>query len=142
MDDKKIAALKYRLKKLKERLADGGISPENSFECINEIERDLVDVANEKREAGEGRIVPEIEEHFFHIALDKLEEQGRYDFSRQLFSEIDTSFREISSGFTREYIHLETAEYVTVSLPDIIKYGNEVIWEDLGVLELVNRNQL
>lgn len=85
---------------------------------------------NSSREAGEGRIVPVVEEHLFFIALDKLTDQKLFRFKERLFYRINDDFEIVDAHQKRIYLDKTTGEKVDVTSADIIKYGNEMIWED------------
>lgn len=87
---------------------------------------------NSSRDEGEGRTVPVVEEHLFFIALDKLADQQRFRLKERLFYRINDDFEIVDVHQKRIYLDKTTGEKIEVTYADIIRYGNEMIWEDFN----------
>jgi hypothetical protein len=75
---------------------------------------------NNSRAEGEGRIV----------ALDKLADQKRFRLKDKLFYRLNDEFEIIDDHKKRIYLDKTSGQKVEVTYADIIRYGNEMIWED------------
>ena len=107
-------------------------SLKNLISRYRRLEEKFLKLINSRRKEREGKIVTVLEEHLFFIALDKLKAQNRLKLRNDLFYRIHDDFEIVDREFERVYINKLSAEEVTVTAEDILKYGSKNIWQDFG----------
>ena len=118
-----------------QKLTSGGedLNIEVLESTVDFVEKKFVEYLNSHKEKDEGRIIPVTDEHIIHIAIDKLRDQGQDALAETLFYEVNQSFTVERNEITRSFIYKKTGEMVTVSIIDIIRYGNQTVWKDFGL---------
>src|SRR6056297_1079252 len=107
-------------------------SLKNLISRYRRLEEKFLKLINSRRKEGEGKIVTVLEEHLFFIALDKLQAQDRLKLRDDLFYRIHDDFEIVDKKFERVYINKLSGKEGIVTAEDIIKYGNQNIWQDFG----------